>query len=367
MQENANLRCQLALQQQQQQQQQQQAQPSRLELMALSRLLSPEIIERSAREIVAAIAGESIDLQATKCAAYRVHERLGRRTSTASSHTHFYGVNSAVFRVSLSRQQETDRGRVANSGTTTTATPTTPTTSTEFALKVLFTFVGAEQETHSLAGMYRREFAVLSDPVRLPPHPNVIRVLHHFVDRLEAGFLPDWSLEAGLEAEKTLFLVMPLLGTSLHSVISKRQIRRADQAPFFTAREFCLLALQLARALRHINEHQIVHRDVKPDNALVSCQPSSLATSAQEVDESSVEVDNMRVVLCDFGGMRARALVHSHSPSLSLALTLARPHSRSPSLSLALTLTRNCGISQSISIYEPNNVSDSICRTRYRI
>ena len=315
--------------------------------MALSRLLSPEIIERSAREIVAAIAGESIDLQATKCAAYRVHERLGRRTSTASSHTHFYGVNSAVFRVSLSRQQETDRGRVANSGTTTA----TPTTSTEFALKVLFTFVGAEQETHSLAGMYRREFAVLSDPVRLPPHPNVIRVLHHFVDRLEAGFLPDWSLEAGLEAEKTLFLVMPLLGTSLHSVISKRQIRRADQAPFFTAREFCLLALQLARALRHINEHEIVHRDVKPDNALVSCQPSSLATSAQEVDESSVEVDNMRVVLCDFGGTRARTPVHSHSPSLSLALAL----------------TRNCGISQSISIYEPNNVSDSICRTRYRI
>ncbi|XP_062506700.1 serine/threonine-protein kinase PINK1, mitochondrial-like isoform X2 [Corticium candelabrum] len=109
------------------------------------------------------------------------------------------------------------------------------------------------------------------------PHRNIIRVLHHFCSEIE-GELPEWPPEGG---HRSLFLLM-----EQHECNLQTHCRLLRKNGLMTPRTLLLFLVQLLAGIEHLGKHNIVHRDLKLDNVLVSREGPG---------------DNVRLVICDFG------------------------------------------------------------------
>ncbi|MEZ4226863.1 MAG: protein kinase [Polyangiaceae bacterium] len=86
------------------------------------------------------------------------------------------------------------------------------------------------------------------------------------------------------------YLVVELVeGTTLRKLLTDRKCIPAEIA--------AAIALEIGAALDHAHSHGVIHRDVKPENVLVSMRPP---TSSREADAESAE-RTARIKIADFG------------------------------------------------------------------
>ena len=106
-------------------------------------------------------------------------------------------------------------------------------------------------------------YEVLQDSERLPPHLNVLPVLHSFIDN--ASELPGWDFDPDIVNPRTSFVVMQMCSCSLKSILrAERQAGRGIKDA--RARRWLRGVLS---AVQHLKEHGIAHRDVKLDNVML--------------------------------------------------------------------------------------------------
>jgi serine/threonine protein kinase len=105
------------------------------------------------------------------------------------------------------------------------------------AIKLVF------RDRDSVTERLRHEFQIL---LRLPPHPNVVRVLH-------ADFLP------GTDATIPYLVFEFVEGQDVREMIDKRLLGPADGLR---------LGQDLARGLAHLHGNDVYHCDIKPSNLL---------------------------------------------------------------------------------------------------
>jgi len=163
----------------------------------------------------------------------------------------------------------------------------------QYALKVCFNF---ELDTSQARNAYINEFIEL---VKLPSHPNIIRFLCEFVDEIHdnvLGLLPDGAREMSIKIQrdgkrikrKTQFFVLEHVEMSLARLLSSR-----FAAPSIVPhRMVATIMSQVGSGLRHLDDHRVAHRDVKPDNILVE---------TRRINETTNEIEITRCVLIDFG------------------------------------------------------------------
>ena len=163
----------------------------------------------------------------------------------------------------------------------------------QYALKVCFNF---ELDTSQARNAYINEFIEL---VKLPSHPNIIRFLCEFVDEIHDNvldLLPDGARKSAIITQrdgkrikrKTQFFVLEHVEMSLARLLSSR-----FAAPSIVPhRMVATIMSQVGSGLRHLDDHRVAHRDVKPDNILVE---------TRRVNETTNEIEITRCVLIDFG------------------------------------------------------------------
>eukprot|EP01045_Picozoa_sp_COSAG04_P022090 COSAG04_NODE_2449_length_4101_cov_30.628333_2_plen_623_part_00 len=149
----------------------------------------------------------------------------------------------------------------------------------QFAVKVMLSYTEGMASSVAITQEFDAETALLSDPVRLPAHRHVMVVLHSFVDN--ATGLPEWDFEADIVNPRTMFVVMPYFPKDLKRVL--KSARRDGQT--FGDQRAVRIVHQLLQAVRHLKNHGVVHRDIKPDNVLLA----------------SVGTEDEAAVLTDFG------------------------------------------------------------------
>jgi serine/threonine protein kinase len=96
------------------------------------------------------------------------------------------------------------------------------------------------------------------------PHPNIMRVLHHFCASVLPRGLPEWPPVGG---QSSLFLVMQDYDCSLQSHCKKLHLRGSMDERFVL-----VILLQLLKAIEHLAKHNILHRDLKMDNVLIKME-----------------------------------------------------------------------------------------------
>eukprot|EP00455_Lapot_gusevi_P015274 TRINITY_DN17710_c0_g1_i1.p1 TRINITY_DN17710_c0_g1~~TRINITY_DN17710_c0_g1_i1.p1 ORF type:complete len:285 (-),score=49.41 TRINITY_DN17710_c0_g1_i1:69-923(-) len=154
-------------------------------------------------------------------------------------------------------------------------------------------------------GLFGREVKWLGVDARLPHHPNIASILHHFIDyqreeKDAVEVIPGMD-DAELLAPRTLFMLMPLHRFCLRDLIEYR-IHRQDGTGVLREIEAVHIGLGVARALYHIHQHQLVHRDLKPDNILLDMSravPDSLLNESHLNDP--VAICASVPILTDFG------------------------------------------------------------------
>nr|7T4M_A Chain A, Serine/threonine-protein kinase PINK1, putative [Pediculus humanus corporis]7T4M_B Chain B, Serine/threonine-protein kinase PINK1, putative [Pediculus humanus corporis]7T4M_C Chain C, Serine/threonine-protein kinase PINK1, putative [Pediculus humanus corporis]7T4M_D Chain D, Serine/threonine-protein kinase PINK1, putative [Pediculus humanus corporis]7T4M_E Chain E, Serine/threonine-protein kinase PINK1, putative [Pediculus humanus corporis]7T4M_F Chain F, Serine/threonine-protein k len=154
----------------------------------------------------------------------------------------------------------------------------------QLAVKMMFNYDVESNSTAILKAMYRETVPAMSYffnqnlfnienisdfKIRLPPHPNIVRMYSVFADRipdlqcnkqLYPEALPPRINPEGSGRNMSLFLVMKRYDCTL-----KEYLR--DKTP--NMRSSILLLSQLLEAVAHMNIHNISHRDLKSDNILV--------------------------------------------------------------------------------------------------
>ena len=189
-------------------------------------------------------------------AEYDVIQRIGRRSQTWLPLGQFYGCMGAAFQV----KPHDAPGPL-------------------LVIKVVLndpTHGGATRTDADVVEKFRSEIEFTGDPQRLPPHHNLPFTYHYFVGT--ARGLPDLDWMAEYTDRDTLCVVMEHIdGTSLQSLAGQLNPAGVDGASevgggALPLPEAMLLsyAEQLLRAIAHLKEHGIVHRDIKPDNVMVS-------------------------------------------------------------------------------------------------
>ena len=159
----------------------------------------------------------------------------------------------------------------------------------QYALKVCFNF---ELDTSQARNAYINEFIEL---VKLPSHPNIIRFLCEFVDEIHDNVLdhlPDAAREMSIITQrdgkrikrKTQFFVLEFVEMSLARLLSSR-----FAAPSIVPhRMVATIMSQVGSGLRHLDDHRVAHRDVKPDNILVE---------TRRINETTNEIEITRCVM----------------------------------------------------------------------
>jgi hypothetical protein len=124
-----------------------------------------------------------------------------------------------------------------------------------------------EVATNDIAEHFQADY---THQLRLPPHPSILSVLHHFTDTASRRTLgQSWDVDPEFTRAGSLFVLMQRMERTLKQLISERQ--HADNSPpFFSTAEFLEIAGQLTSAAAHLLTNRLVHRDVKPDNILLS-------------------------------------------------------------------------------------------------
>ena len=108
--------------------------------------------------------------------------------------------------------------------------------------------------------LYEAEFELLQN---IPSHPNIVMPFASFTDRVDTSRLPDWHApEHDVVLDYALVIVKELLPMSLLEMIHERASTRF-QSPYFSRAEIIAVASGMADALAHLQQHRIVHRDVK--------------------------------------------------------------------------------------------------------
>eukprot|EP00698_Gefionella_okellyi_P000660 TRINITY_DN10585_c0_g1_i1.p1 TRINITY_DN10585_c0_g1~~TRINITY_DN10585_c0_g1_i1.p1 ORF type:complete len:612 (-),score=131.13 TRINITY_DN10585_c0_g1_i1:99-1907(-) len=175
----------------------------------------------------------TVNLKGTRLLNYRPNGgRLGRR-AIATTHNPFYGSSSAVYPV------------LCNIG------PQTP-----YALKFYYNYFYEDRQV--IEKQLGSEFRILDS---LPPHPNVIRAF--------AGFVDDWTVIqfADLELDDsalpfTQFVLLERADQTLDEFIHRN--------PNISLRDACDIIQQLLRGVDHLQKHNVAHRNIKPDNVMIS-------------------------------------------------------------------------------------------------
>jgi serine/threonine protein kinase len=152
----------------------------------------------------------------------------------------------------------------------------------ELAMKVMLNMHG--DQTGALHEQFRGEHELLRDGARLPRHPNISPVLHVFDDLATAARLPGFDFDPRDVMARTTFVVMPCFDKGDLRAAMKRAFGNGEYFPEGRVRE---LLTQLLRAVAHLKQHRIVHRDIKDDNVMISSVPN--------------QPGRERLVLIDFG------------------------------------------------------------------
>jgi hypothetical protein len=126
--------------------------------------------------------------------------------------------------------------------------------------------MGGDESAH-LEEQFANEHNMLEHPERLPRHPNIVVALHSFND--DATALPGWTEDYDPEfvQARTRFVVFPFMNKDLKNVVSKAA--SGVQAEVLPKQAVIVYAVQLLRAVAHLKEHKLVHRDLKLDNIML--------------------------------------------------------------------------------------------------
>src|SRR5438128_2186165 len=127
--------------------------------------------------------------------------------------------------------------------------------------------------------------------LRMPPHPNVFRALHHFVDEVPG------KLVSHVDTERAMFIVFERYPISLSNLLRHRtsmQQFAINDTKMLAEHEVLHIAIGLARGLLHIHQSRIAHRNIKPDNIYLATS----APSASVMDSAAVCAS--RPIIADF-------------------------------------------------------------------
>ena len=137
-----------------------------------------------------------------------------------------------------------------------------------FALKVMINMQG--EQTMDLQDAHRAEYELLADTQKLPRHPNITCVLHHFNDVASAARLPGFDFDPLDVSPRTTFLVLPLCDGGDLKGLMKRKFQAGQH--FSEGGVRSLIGQQLCPAVIHLQSHGISHRDIKADNIMLRSQ-----------------------------------------------------------------------------------------------
>ncbi|XP_065196441.1 uncharacterized protein LOC135827931 [Sycon ciliatum] len=141
-----------------------------------------------------------------------------------------------------------------------------------FAVKVMFNIFQMETMTQ-IRREFQNEYELLA---MLPPHPNVIRLCAFFFDRIGKN-LPDLPPEVRERARSmSLFIVLEYVPLNLEAVCLEKRVSNR-----ITVMDMIDWAYQVADALHFLAINNVVHRDMKLNNILVT--------------------DRGQIKVCDFG------------------------------------------------------------------
>jgi len=190
--------------------------------------------------------------------AFDVIQRVGRRARTWRPLGQFYGCMGAAFEV----KPRGEHGPL-------------------LVLKVVLndpTHGGAARSEADVLEKFRAEIEFTGDPGRLPPHRNLAYCYRYFV--AAARGLPDLDWMDEYTECQTLCVVMEHInGTTLQTLAGQQQQQQhaagggaagGGAASLFPEAVLLSYSEQLLRAIAHLKDHAIVHRDIKPDNVMVS-------------------------------------------------------------------------------------------------
>lgn len=140
---------------------------------------------------------------------------------------------------------------------------------------------------HQLAQLFRGEHAIASN--RKVFHPNLLRTHGYFVGTASTATLgKEWDADPAFVKPSTLFVVMEPM------VLSVKQLYR--RRPGTTVDESLYILQRILRAVVHLQQCGIVHRDIKPDNIMLGGGSSSGGGGS-----SSVVGMPLLVKIADFG------------------------------------------------------------------
>jgi len=132
---------------------------------------------------------------------------------------------------------------------------------------VAIKMVKKEKMNNSDLEMMRSEL----DIMKLCQHPNIVRLLDHF------------------ENDEYIFLVMELLsGKNLNKYLVKNRFK-------FTEEKASNIVHQIASGLKYLHQYGVVHRDLKPDNIMLSDTSSNPIFKIMDFGFSKVLGPNERV------------------------------------------------------------------------
>ena len=177
---------------------------------------------------------------------FEVKHRLGKK-SKAEGGDRYYGCKSAVFAAE----------HRAHPGV-------------NLVLKVIYNQDAMDTDAFTDPDMVCRDYDLIKATSELSVCPSIMMALGYFIGHASTETLgPSW--DAGDFARQvSMIVVFEEMDMSLRSYCTRRFAAMPAGPPYFTAEEFLCILLRLIDATCHMHRARVVHRDIKPDNILVS-------------------------------------------------------------------------------------------------